>query len=67
MNPKYKTLEWWAMPIWFIVFGVWMLIVVLEKHLIPINLWILVAGIGLMIVCAGFEDEWFPPEPKGEA
>lgn len=66
MNPKFKTLEWWSICIWFLVFGIWSAIIIFGKYLIPINITILVAGIFLMIHSAINEENWFPSEPPGE-
>lgn len=64
MNPKYKTLNYLAIAIWMIVFGIWMLIIVMGKHYTWINILLMALGIWFMCYCAWKEEEWFPPEPK---
>ena len=66
MNPKFKTLEWWFIFFWFLVFGLWSAVILFGKYLIPINITILIAGIAMMIICARYEEFWFPDEPQGE-
>lgn len=66
MNPKYRTLDWWIIGIWFLIFGVLSALILFSPPIPPINYTIIIAGFFLMIYCASKETEWFPPKPEGE-
>ncbi len=66
MNPKFRTLEWWAISIYFILWGLLSVLIIYSRPIPPINYLILFAGICLMIYCALYEDKLFPDEPEGE-
>jgi len=63
MNPKFKTLEWWAISTWFVIWGIISVMILHSRPIPPINYVILFAGFCLMIYC---EDKLFPDEPEGE-
>lgn len=60
MHYKFKTLEWWAISIWFIVFGLLSALIILSRPIPPINYIILLAGLCLMVHIAKIEDDLFP-------
>ena len=66
MNYKFKTLEWWAISIWFVIWAVISVKIIYSKPIPPINYMILIAGLCLMCYCAYFEDELFPVHSEGE-
>jgi len=66
MNPKFKTLVWWAISIWFVIWWFMYVMILASRPIPPINYVILFAGFCLMIYCARYEDKLFPDEPEGE-
>ncbi len=66
MNYKFRTLEWWSICIWFMLFGLWSAVILFGKYLSPLNITILITGVLMMFICAQNEEEWFPSEPQGE-
>lgn len=60
MNPKYSTFEWWSICIWFLIWGLWSILVVIQKLYSQINIGLGIAGFILMFYCARKEESWFP-------
>jgi len=67
MNPKFKNPVYWAITIWFLIFGLLSLIIISTPPIPPINYLILFLGISMMFYCANYEEKLFPElQPEEE-
>ena len=66
MHYKFKTLEWWTISIWFLIFALISALIILSRPIPPINMIIVIAGLCLMFYTTIIEDELFPPKPEGD-
>jgi hypothetical protein len=66
MNKKFKTLEWWTISIWFLLFGIVSALILFTPPIPPINYTVMIAGFSMMIYCTMKEDAWFPDEDDQE-
>jgi len=66
MNPKYFTLQWWSIYIWFFLWGLWSVPVVSLALYSMINVVLLILGFILMFYCAKQEEIWFPRSDEKE-